>query len=202
MRREQIRENAPPSGRRDTLLSALEALHDATDGGSCHIVEVGTTRNLRPRAMIYDGWATRLFAWYAHESGGRLTTIDTNQRAIQASKKLCQQWASAVTWVHGDARTALAGIDSIDLLYMDAVSEPTMHMEAWQALTCRPALVLWDDIVTPGDMCPGAEPGEVKPFPPPGETRQWAVKGALAIPAMLSDGYQVVFARDRQVLLR
>ena len=45
---------------------------------------------------------------------------------------------------------------------------------------CRPWLVLFDDILG-GDF---------------------RVKGELAIPNMLADGYELVFRRERQALLR
>jgi hypothetical protein len=183
-------------------MRAMERLHEITDGGPCTIVEVGAARNLRPHALIDDGWATRVFAWYAAETGGRLTTIDPNRRALSCARQLTAPWSAAVDYVQDAAERRLAAFGAIDLLYMDGPSDATMHRRAWDALRCRPRLVLWDDIVTPGHPVPGAPPQKVyKQWPPPGNLPEWAVKGALAIPAMLEDGYTVVFAVDRQVLL-
>lgn len=193
---EWITEGAPESGRRATLVEALEELHKLVPE-QAHIVEVGTARNLSPEACTNDGWATRVFAWYATETGGRLTTIDNRRLTMGRSREVCGGWADVVTFVCADAVVFADELRGVDLLYMDGPSDAKMHLGLYRALPEHPRLVLFDDIVLPG------EPVGVWPkWPPEGVTEQWAVKGALAIPAMLEDGYRIVFAKGRQVLLQ
>lgn len=183
-------------------MRTLERLYELTNGGASTIVEVGAARSVRPHALIDDGWATRVFAWYSAETGGRLTTIDPDRRALRCAHELTAPWSSSVDYVQDAAERRLAAFGSIDLLYMDGPSDAVIHRRAWDALRCRPRLVLWDDIVTPGHPVPGAPPQKkYKQWPPPGDLPPWAVKGADTIPLMLGTGYSIVFGLDRQVLL-
>lgn len=178
MTRFEIDAYAPKSGRRATLVNALERLYDRRPEGA-HIVEVGTTRNLSPQACASDGWATRVFAWYADGTGGRLTTIDNRTSALKTARALCGAWSDSVEFVCGDALGHIADMNGIDLLYMDGPADAEFHFRLYRALASRPPLVLFDDIL---DL-------------------SYRVKGETAIPAMLRDGYFLRFLRDRQALL-
>lgn len=192
-----IRTDAPGSGRRDTLVAALEALFARTPE-SAHIVEVGTSRNASPAAELADGWGTRMFGWYAAQTNGRVTSIDTRPQALANARKVVGPWGGPVTFVQGRAEDVVAGRAPIDLLYMDGPSDAQVHLDIYRALPEPAALVLWDDIVLESDP-----PGRWPKWPPKGtwEWPKWAIKGTLAIPEMLEDGYRIRFARDRQVLL-
>lgn len=178
MTRLEIDAYAPQSGRRSTLVAALERLYDRKAKG-VHIVEVGTARNLSPQACASDGWATRVFAWYAAGTGGKLTTIDNRASALKTARALCSEWSDSVDFVCGDALGHTADMNGIDLLYMDGPADAEFHFRLYRALGSRPPLVLFDDIID----------------------ASYRVKGETAIPAMLGNGYGLVFRERRQALL-
>lgn len=180
LRTDDIHLLAPPSGRRDTLVAALEVLHKLALPGETRIVEIGTTRDLRPIACLADGWATRVFAWYIAQVHGRLFVVDTDAFAIACAKEVVGPYLPWMRWRQGTGEGLLADhIDPIDLLYMDGPAAAQPHLDMYRALQVRPRLVLFDDV--------GPDFGP---------------KGSLAIPAMLEDGYQLVFHEKAQALLR
>lgn len=166
----------PDSGRRDTLIEALQAL----DGQPARIVEVGTSRNTNPASMESDGWATRVFAWYAAATSGTVATIDNRAIAVRNARQICGPWADRVVFLEGDALD-LAPVVAIgsDLLYMDGPPDPAWHLSLWRAINLPIPLVLFDDVLD----------------------NSFRVKGAEVIPEMLDQGYELVFRRDRQALL-
>ena len=190
MTADEIDRDAPQSGRRRTLVLALQALHERAPGGL--IVEVGTSRNPNRSAMLADGWATRVFAWYAEQTGGSVISIDNNPRAIQSAMRICGRYADRVRFVRARAELVVGGLEP-DLLYMDGPSDAAVHLAVYHALRHTPRLVLWDDIILPGETGPK--------WPPRGRHAPYAVKGELAIPAMLDDGWTLLWAEGRQVLM-
>lgn len=194
MSRQRIATELPTSGRRESLVVALERLWDRTAGSAPTIVEVGTIRGPTTSRCVGDGWATRAFAWYAHHTGGRVTTIDPDRRAIAAAQKVCQRWP-VVTFLTAKAEDVIGQFAHIDLLYMDGPPDAVVHFAIWNSLECRPGLVLWDDIVTDGE---GRDNDLRHPGPRHG---MWQVKGALTIPHMLRDGYRTIYVGQRQALL-
>lgn len=192
---------APPSGRRNTICATLALLSTVTTQPV--IVEVGTARSRL--GMVSDGWATRVWGWYAGQHGGQAHSIDCDQLAITNARRLC---GDTVHFIQARAEQVIGKFPAIDLLYMDGPNDAAIHLAIWRALTCRPRLVLWDDIIGPGASVPGATPALLdarKAALWQHLTRTaplWAVKGELAIPEMLRAGYDVVFHRDRQALLQ
>lgn len=169
---------APESGRRTTLVEALRLLHDHQPTGA-HIVEIGTSRNTTPAACKSDGWATRVFAWYAAHTAGLVTTIDNRTEALERAYAICGEWADAVLFRCGEAVDVVRALDTPpDLLYLDGPPEPHLHLDVYRALPDHPPLVLIDDVLD----------------------EQFRPKGELVADQMLRDGYRLVFSRDRQAL--
>jgi hypothetical protein len=202
MDREAIARNAPESGRRATLVRALELLHDARAGQPSVIVEVGTSRGIIPLACITDGWATRVFAWYASQAGGKVLTMDIQERAIRAARQLCAAWEQSVEFLVASADDVLPTLTQIDLLYMDGPADAEDNLRIYRSLPFLPRFVLWDDVIGWESW----DPGPLKLAPPrwyeaAQQHRPWAPRGTLAIPVMETDGYRIVFHEEHQVLL-
>lgn len=173
---------APPSGRRPTLVATLEALHESWDHKhEVRIVEIGSSRDLRPIGCIADGWSTRVWCWYAAQVNGIVYSIDTDPRATEAVREIVGEWKP---WLRAETRQGQAYLANhkapIDLLYMDGPSDADIHLDMYAVMKIRPRLILFDDVS-------GAE------FVP---------KGTKAIPAMIKDGYELLWHRDKMALLR
>lgn len=188
LRTEHIHLLAPPSGRRDTLVAALELLHETNvPGQEVRIVEVGTSRDLRPSACLADGWATRVFAWYAAQVDGRVISIDPEPHANACALRIVGEFAPWLIQQQLLAQDFLAGFRArIDLAYMDGphrddTTDPGgVHLAMYRAAfgACPegpPRFVLFDDA---------------------------DAKGGDAIPAMQEDGYTLLWTRDNQALLQ
>jgi hypothetical protein len=183
---EHIHLLAPPSGRRDTLVAALELLH-AMAIPHPFIVEIGTSRDPTPAGCLADGWGTRMFAWYASQVEGSVVSIDPAWKACRSARQVVADLATWVTIRQEYAEKVLPTLkERIDLLYMDGPHgadysfSARIHLEFYRALNAPPRLVLFDDIKTP----------------------DYGVKGTLAIPAMIADGYELLWVRGVQALLR
>lgn len=189
LKTENIHLLCPPSGRRDTLVAALEELHRTNQAGQeVRIVEVGTSRDLRPSACLADGWATRAFAWYCAQVNGRVISIDPEPHANDVARTIVGEFRPWLVQQRMLAQDFLGGFKPrIDLLYMDGphtddhIHSAEVHLLIYRALLQRPRFVLFDDIAN---------------------STTWEVKGELAIPAMLEDGFELVFARQHQAFLR
>jgi hypothetical protein len=171
---------APESGMRETIVAALKLMHERTPAAP--IVEIGTSRNKKPHAMMADGWATRVFAWYAAEAGGSVVTIDPRRVAIRASEEICAPWKRVVRFVCDDAVTVAPSLPQAGLIYMDGPGGIGLHLRIYRALAHRPGLILYDNV----------------PVWPLGDYKG---KGSRSIPAMLEDGYRLVWQRAGQALL-
>jgi len=186
MKTEHIHLLAPASGRRDTLVAALEALHEL---GVEHpyLVEIGTSRDPTPAGCLADGWGTRMLGWYASQTEGAVVSIDPAWKACRSAHQVVGEFASWVTIRQEYAEKVLPTLSRrIDLLYMDGphgndyAFSARIHLEFYRALRCKPRLVLFDDIKDP----------------------TFGVKGTLAVPAMIADGYELLWVRGVQALLR
>lgn len=176
--------SAPASGRRETLLDALRLLHELEPGAL--IVEIGTARNPSQAALEGDGWATRIFGWYAERTGGRVISIDPSRRAIRNAQTICRDWRSVIDFRCERAESVAPKLGHIGLLYMDGPSRTDVHMDVWRKLRYRPRLVLIDDVSS---------------WPP---AEDWTGGTWLTemIATLLDAGYRAVFVAARQMLLR
>lgn len=122
--------DSPPFGRRVSLISALDMLHERCGAipGRPYIVEVGTSESYNPDGL---GNAILAFAWYVGHFGGRVLSIDAQN--VRNAVEILKQYAPTVAGVPqfhlGDAFDFAPTIsEPIDLLYMDAgfelASEP------------------------------------------------------------------------------
>lgn len=200
MDRVKIQKESPASGRRSTLCEALEHLYVETSGGAVNIVEIGASRNCSDAAMLSDGWSTRVWAWYVSRVGGRVHTIDVNGRALINARSICGPWAEHVDFHLGSAEKVLPRLEPADLLYMDGPADAELHLHCYRACRVPARLVLFDDIIGNG---PWTGVGDVPSWYQDAEAdRPWAPKGTLAVPAMLDEGYSIIFDRQHQLFLQ
>src|SRR5205823_1369291 len=151
-------EEAPPFGRRETILRAfvrLRGLHP----GPATIVETGTLRNDSPSGLSGDGWSTMAWGWYCRRYGGRVYTVDVNAENLAVCRRVTERYAELIEYVESDSVEFLRRWDRdergpIHFLYLDsldyidrAASEEHHLREAEAALPslATPALVLIDD---------------------------------------------------------
>src|SRR5437870_3328975 len=78
-------DEAPPFGRRETLLRTLRRLHELSPGPSC-IVETGTLRDDTPSGRDGDGWSSVAWSWYCSQTGGKLFTVDISESNLDACR--------------------------------------------------------------------------------------------------------------------
>ncbi len=93
---------APESGRRATLIAALQRLWEIRPGPAC-IMETGTLRDDLPRARDGDGWSTLAFGWYAAATGGRVCTVDVSETAMATSRRLTASFAGCIDYAVADS---------------------------------------------------------------------------------------------------
>lgn len=166
---ERIADAAPLSGRRDTLVHALELLHERKPEGAV-LVEIGTTRSAQPRAQRLDGWATRLFAWYARETAGRVIAVDPTLEAIEAAKRVCGDLQPHVEFVAERGEVWAQGYrGDVDLLYLDGPNQAQAHLDVYEHLRDQPLVVVVDDVID----------------------EQYGPKGRLVVPHLLERGYEM-----------
>src|SRR5438128_335113 len=91
-------EQAPESGRRETLLRALRRLSEVRAGPVC-IVETGTLRNETPTGCAGDGWSTITWSWYVSQVGGLVFTVDINAEALAVCRRLTAPYADRVRYI-------------------------------------------------------------------------------------------------------
>lgn len=191
-------DEAPEFGRRTTILRTLRRLWELHPGPA-QIVETGTLRNDSPSGMGGDGWSTVAWAWYASRTGGRLWTVDCDAGNLEVSRRVTAPYAAHVEYVHADSVAFLSAWPAgqpLHLLYLDscdyfdhAESETHNLREAQAALPHLgdPALVLIDDMHPAG--------GD------PGEPLRFSGKGASTVPFLCTEGFQLAWAAEGQVLL-
>jgi len=172
----------PANGRRATFEATLETLHEKCGGRPVNIVEIGTSRNTIPAAMLADGWSTRVWAWYAAAVGGAVTTVDVAETSMASARVICADYHHCVTFVVADGADWLTHYGSpIDLLYMDGPGDSAFHLACIAALVERPKFILFDDV------CPTSE------WKAGGSDDPLGTKAKTAIPRLLSGGYQLLW---------
>jgi hypothetical protein len=87
------------------------------------IVETGTTRFPNDWGA---GMSTLLFGHYCHKYGGKVTTVDIEQGAIDVCRQVTEKFASAIDYVLSDSIVFLNNYKGpkIDLLYLDSYDYP------------------------------------------------------------------------------
>jgi hypothetical protein len=101
-------EAMPETGRRETLLRALQRLWEARPGPAV-IVETGTLRSDSPSARSGDGWSTLAWGWYCPETGSRAWTVDVNRDHLEVCRRLTREYAPWLSYTKGDSVGFLAG---------------------------------------------------------------------------------------------
>ncbi len=220
---------APESGRRATLVAALRRLWEVHPGPA-RIVETGTLRDEAPRARESDGWSTLAFGWYAARTGGRLTTIDVSEAAMETCRRVTAEYAPAIDYVVGDS-VALLDAHSAEGKRQkekgkdgsDGLSPPVRQSKPENRKSKTDFLYLDSLDYEDREASEAQHQAEAEAALPAlaerclvliddtsfhhGDTesrsgeREWEGKGARAVPFLLERGFKVEWARGGQVLL-
>jgi predicted O-methyltransferase YrrM len=194
-------DSAPDFGRRETLLRALRRLYHLQPG-PVNIVETGTLRDDSANGRGGDGWSTVALGWYCTQVGGRLVTVDIDPANLEVSRRVTAPYASAIEYVCAHSLELFAQwqvargtpihmlyLDSLD--YVDEQASEEHHLaeaEAALPLLAPACLVLIDDTLV------AAEPNHAG-------TQRYRGKGARAIPALQTHGFQMEWCMAGQALL-
>ena len=193
-------EDAPPFGRRETLLHALHRLHELHPGPSL-IVETGTLRNESGSGLSGDGWSTVAWGWYASQTNSRVVTVDINPDAMETCRRVTEPYSRYVEYVVSDSVAYLHSWlqcrrERIELLYLDSFdyidherseSHCLGEAEAALPLLSEACLVLFDDTSPTGT--------QEDEFP------VLTGKGKRAVPFLVSQGFAIESMAGGQILL-
>jgi len=193
----------PPYGRRDSMDKIHALLVDRQKWGM-FLAEIGSTRERGN--WNGDGYSTPFFAWIAECTDSYFYSCDARRESTDTARGILEEYGlgqkkdakgtSHVNLVTMDGLRFLrlwrnSGV-KIDLLYLDgwdwtpetAADSEKCHLDAAIiALPCiaRGGLIVIDDVI---------------------DTETWKGKGALAIPFLLSAGYEVLHKGYQTILTK
>jgi predicted O-methyltransferase YrrM len=140
----------PESGRKDGLRMVLDMLHRMKNG-KVNIVETGTIRN---ESSPEDGWSTLVFGWYCNKYGGRVFTIDKEEKHIEIAKRVTRDYKHCIEYIVGRGDESLKELDvEIDLLYLDSAHGHNAAVEEYEEAKSKlayAALIMVDDADSKG----------------------------------------------------
>jgi hypothetical protein len=152
------------------------------------IVETGCIRADNDWAGA--GYSTFLFGLFAHRLGGNLLSIDLSSASVNYAARVCATLPS-VTMLCSDSVKAISELSGpVDLFYLDSMDanipghEEHGLNEAKQSVQkiSNDGLIVFDDTVKDGSRFLG--------------------KGALAVPWLLDNGWEIIFMGHQIVLKR
>ena len=182
----------PETGRNGSFSRVIEILEN-TYSQPITIVETGCIRNVTEESKFGDGWSTLNWEYYAKKTGSKVYVVDISEHHISQSKKIVPE-SEHVTYTQDDSVHYLQEFDKkIDLLFLDSFDycgdEENIRAchnhslneikAAWNKLN-NSCFILIDDVFD----------------------NTWAGKGQLSIPYLLSNGFELVYFTDSQVLLK
>jgi len=182
----------PVTGRNGSFVKVLEIL-EQTYNHPITIVETGCIRNVTEESKFGDGWSTLNWEYYAKQTGSKVYVVDIDENHLNQSKKIVPP-SEYVEYTQDDSVHYLANFPGkIDLLFLDsfdycgdAENIRACHnhslnevFAAWNKLNDK-AFILIDDVFNDN----------------------WAGKGELSIPYLISVGFKVIYYIDSQVLLQ
>lgn len=182
----------PETGRNNSFLKVIEIL-EQTYSEPIVIVETGCIRNTTEESKFGDGWSTLNWEYYAKKTNSKVYVVDIDQNHINKSIEIVPP-SQFVEYTKDDSVNYLQNFDKkIDLLFADSydycgdeenIRKCHNHSlneikAAWDKLNDS-CFILIDDVFN----------------------TDWAGKGALSIPYLLSNGFELAYFIDSQVLLK
>jgi hypothetical protein len=182
----------PITGRNDSYVKVLDIL-GKTYSSPITIVETGCIRGTSDTSKFGDGWSTLNWEYYAKVTDSKVYVVDINEEHIKRSKEIVPE-SNFIKYTKDDSVNYLKNFDQkIDLLFIDSfdycgdeenIRKCHNHSlneikAAWDKLNDN-CFILIDDVFN----------------------NQWDGKGKLSIPYLLSNGFELVYFTDMQVLLK
>lgn len=182
----------PITGRNESFIETIKILEQTYDYPIV-IVETGCIRNTTEESKFGDGWSTLNWQYYAENTDSKVYVVDIDENHLRKSKEVVppSPW---VTYTKDDSVHYLQNFtEKIDLLFLDSYDycgdeenirrchEHSLNeiKAAWDKLNEK-CFVLIDDIFNDN----------------------WDGKGKLSVPYLLDNGFEVVYYKDSQVLLK
>lgn len=182
----------PITGRNESFVETIKIL-EQTYIDPIIIVETGCIRNTTEESKFGDGWSTLNWQYYAEITDSKVYVVDIDENHLNKSKEVVppSPW---VTYTKDDSVNYLHNFtEKIDLLFLDSYDycgdeenirrchEHSLNeiKAAWDKLNEK-CFVLIDDIFNDN----------------------WDGKGKLSVPYLLENGFEVVYYKDSQVLLK
>jgi hypothetical protein len=182
------------TGRNNSQIFVFEELYKRFSFNPITIVETGCIRNPTEAYKIGDGWGTLSWIHWAKKTGGMIYSVDINQQHLNIAKSVIGL-SPYVNYVYSDSIAYLKNLPSsfkINFLFLDSfdyhgdenekrasAEHQLKEFQACEKNLEENTLVLLDDILDPN----------------------FAGKGALSIPYMMSKGWKIINFQDKQVLL-
>lgn len=182
----------PITGRNASFVEVINIL-EKTYTKPIVIVETGCIRNTTEESKFGDGWSTLNWDFYAKKTNSTVYVVDIDENHLKKSKEIVPE-SVYVKYYMDDSVNFLKNFDKkIDLLFLDSydycgdeenIRKCHQHslneiIAAWNKLN-KNCFVLIDDVFG----------------------SNWDGKGKLSIPYLLENGFELVYFKDSQVLLK
>jgi hypothetical protein len=182
----------PVTGRNGSFSRVIEILEN-TYSQPITIVETGCIRNVTEESKFGDGWSTLNWQYYAEKTGSKVYVVDIDENHINQSKKIVPP-SDLVEYTKDDSVHYLQNFDKkIDLLFLDSFDYcgDEENIRACHNHSLNEVKAAWDKL---NDHCFILIDDVFD--------NSWEGKGKLTIPYLLSNGFELVYFTDSQVLLK
>lgn len=182
----------PITGRNESFISVLEILEREFQTPIV-IVETGCIRNTTDESKFGDGWSTLNWEYYCKKTNSVTYVVDIDENHLFKAKQVVPE-SAYIHYTKQDSIEYLQSFDKkIDLLFLDSydycgpeenIIKCHNHclsevIAAWDKLNPN-CYVLIDDVFDMG----------------------WNGKGKLAIPYLLNNGFELIYYKSQQALLK
>lgn len=181
----------PETGRNGSFSRVIEILEN-TYSQPITIVETGCIRNVTEESKFGDGWSTLNWDYYSKRTGSKVYVVDIDENHLNQSKKIVPE-SEYVIYTQDDSVHYLQHFDKkIDLLFLDSFDYcgDEENIRACHNHSLNEVKAAWDKL---NDQCFILIDDVFND--------QWAGKGELSIPYLLSNGFNLEYYTDSQVLL-
>lgn len=182
----------PVTGRNGSFSRVIEILEN-TYSQPITIVETGCIRNVTEESKFGDGWSTLNWQYYAEKTGSKVYVVDIDENHINQSKKIVPP-SDLIEYTKDDSVHYLQNFDKkIDLLFLDSFDYcgDEENIRACHNHSLNEVKAAWDKL---NDHCFILIDDVFD--------NSWEGKGKLTIPYLLSNGFELVYFTDSQVLLK
>jgi hypothetical protein len=182
----------PITGRNGSFSRVIEILEN-TYSQPIIIVETGCIRGTSEESKFGDGWSTLNWDYYAKKTESKVYVVDISEQHLNESKKIVPP-SEYVEYTQDDSVHYLQEFDKkIDLLFLDSFDYcgDEENVRACHNHSLNEVKAAWDKL---NDHCFILIDDVFDD--------QWEGKGKLTIPYLLSNGFELVYFTDSQVLLK